>query len=114
MATNPTAKSSVAPLAAEQKEKVRRQIDLIKSGMPETYRAIQDKAEVAGALVWPMVRRGMAGQPNCFYALERRQFVGTPFAQCDITDMVAGNMVRFGVDSFVIFGDVREVSSGTH
>ena len=95
---------------ADKKEKVRRQIEQIKGNMPETYRAIQDRAEVAGALVWPMVRRGMAGQPNCFYALERKQFVGTPFAMPELTDVVAGGMVRFGSESFVIFGDVREVA----
>ena len=99
---------------AEKKEKVRRQIEQIKGNMPETYRAIQDKAEVAGALVWPMVRRGMAGQPNCFYAMERRQFVGTPFASPSIQDDVAINMVRFGCESFVVFGDVLEVSNGAH
>lgn len=72
------------------------QIEDIKRFMPETYAAIKDRAYTVGNEAFVQVRKGLRGEPNCFYAFERGRVVGTPFNVTDVMDVVAGNMVRFG------------------
>jgi hypothetical protein len=54
---------------------------LIKSRMPSTYRAIQDRAAVLGPGVYGLVRRGIRGEAGCFFAVENGEMVGTGSAQ---------------------------------
>ena len=55
----------------------------IKTSMPNVYAAIQAKAQDMGNDAFNLVRRGLAGQPGCFYALEGGHVMGTPFARDD-------------------------------
>lgn len=86
---------------------VDQQIANIKANMPETYKSIQAKArpvkDSAGKVAYEnpeafsLVRRGLRGEPNCFYAFERGHVVGTPFNLVEITRDIAQYMVTFGV-----------------
>ena len=82
----------------------------IKAHMPETYKAIQARAAEFGREAYALVRRGIAGQPNTFYAFERGWVVGTPFNQVDIAADVALGMVMFGCTAVVIW---REAPNGS-
>ena len=50
---------------------VEQEIADIKAHMPEVYQAIKDKADEIGKEAYALVRRGLRGEPNCFYAFER-------------------------------------------
>jgi len=78
------------------KEEVDDLIKVIKYHMPWTYQAIKDKAEVEGNTAFAWVRRGLAGEPNCFYAFEGGRVVGTPFDTYGVMPTVAQQMVQFG------------------
>lgn len=78
-------------------------IGTIKTRMPEVYKAIQSKAATLGKPAFALVRNGIKGQPNCFYAFERGHVVGTPFTLTDIARDVAQLMVTFGVDHVVVW-----------
>lgn len=82
---------------------VEEQIAEIKAHMPETYRAIQAKAAVVGKPAFALVRRGLRGEANCFYAFERGRVVGTPFSLSEVTRDVAQYMVTFGVSHCCIW-----------
>ena len=71
-------------------------VAMIKAHMPQTYKAIQAKAAEMKSGTFALVRRGLAGEPNCFYAFEGGRVVGTKFDLVDITDEVARLMVQFG------------------
>jgi len=83
----------------------------IKASMPETYKSINAKAQNIGREAFALVRRGLAGQPNCFWCMERGRVMGTPFAGHPIEADVALAMVQFGCSFAVVWG---EVASGTH
>ena len=72
------------------------QIALIKARMPAVYGAIQAKAGEIGKQAFGLVRRGLKGEANCFYAFERGYTVGTPFSLGPIPAEVAQMMVQFG------------------
>ena len=74
------------------------QINEIKAHMPETYKAIQAKAYESGNVVYEYVRRGLRGEPNCFYAFERGWVKGKPFdgKELELTRDVKCNMVELG------------------
>lgn len=95
---------------------VEERVQGIKQHMPETYKAIQAKAEEIGREAYAFVRRGVAGQPNMFYAVERGFVVGTPFTLADLNAEVAKNMVMFGVKFLIMWGlpASGEVSHGAH
>lgn len=78
-------------------------IATIKGRMPEVYKAIQSKAATLGKPAFALVRNGIKGQPNCFYAFERGHVVGTPFTLQDINRDVAQLMVTLGVDHVVVW-----------
>lgn len=84
---------------------VDQQIAEIKIHMPEVYKSIQAKAAEVGKVAYALVRRGLRGEPNCFYAMERGRVVGTPFSVTDIQASVALLMVTFGVPFLVIWSD---------
>ena len=86
---------------------VEQQIADIKAYMPETYKDIQAKAQARGNSAFAMVRRGLAGQPNSFYAMEGGRVVGTPFAKSDLTSEIAMGIVQFGVGFLALWGEVQ-------
>jgi hypothetical protein len=54
---------------ANPADKVTEGLHVIKTQMPMVYGAIQDKAEEIGKEAFAIVRKGLRGEPNCFYAL---------------------------------------------
>lgn len=77
----------------------------IKAHMPGTYKSIQDKAALIGREAFALVTRGLAGQPNCFWAMERGRVVGTPFTGHPIEADVALAMVQFGCGFAVVWAE---------
>lgn len=76
----------------------------IKTSMPNVYASIQARAEALGGEAFALVRRGLAGEPGCFYALEAGHVVGTPFGAADPRmHEMARFMVRFGCAHACIF-----------
>lgn len=82
---------------------VEQQIANIKAYMPEVYQAIQAKAADIGKPAFGLVRRGLRGEANCFYAFERGYVVGTPFNQADVMPEIAKYMVQFGCMHIVVW-----------
>lgn len=87
----------------QQKVDVAAMIEIIKRQMPETYKHIQAKAAEIGNLAYELVRRGLRGEKNCFYAIEGGRVVGTPFSSGPISDEIAGLMCKFGVAFVCLF-----------
>lgn len=89
-------------------------IALIKTHMPQTYAAIQDKAAEVGNVAYQWVRQACNGQPNRFYAVEAGHVVGTPFDQAVTADLAA-LMVQFGCGFLVLWPlpQHRDVSVGS-
>lgn len=87
----------------ESKLDVTDKIDEIKRFMPETYKSIQAKAAEVGNVAYEVVRRGLRGEANCFYAFEGGRVVGTPFSAGPLTAEVAAAMVTFGCAFVCIF-----------
>ncbi len=82
---------------------VEQQIVHIKANMPETYKSIQAKAQAIGKVAFAYVRRGLRGEPNCFYAFERGYVVGTPFTLTEVARDIAQYMVTFGITHAVVW-----------
>ena len=57
---------------------VKERLAIIKAHMPEVFATIQDKARQIGPEAYALVRRGLRGEPGCFYAFEAGHVVGTP------------------------------------
>lgn len=76
----------------------------IRTSMPETYKCIQAKAAEIGKLAYALVRRSLRGEPNCFYAIERKCCVGTPVRLGNIQAVVAQWMMQFGCNLVVMWG----------
>jgi hypothetical protein len=89
-------------------------VEEIKRFMPETYKSIQAKAAKIGNVAYELVRRGLRGEANCFYAFEQARVVGTPFNMPDVTADVALCIVEFGCAYVCMFGPAKEVADGTH
>ena len=79
------------------------QIQTIKTQMPETYKAIQAKAAAVGNEAYALVKRGLRGEPNCFWSMEAGWVMGTPFDQLEISRDIAWAMVQFGAAHVCIF-----------
>lgn len=90
---------------------VKQQLEVIKTKMPSTYAEIKERGErvtgkvfdpandlvrAEGSVVYQLVRRGIRGEPNCFYAVERGHVVGTPFNIEDVARDIAWGMVSLG------------------
>lgn len=112
----------------EQVEEINRRIAEIKAHMPETYKAIQDRVNgvvvqesggpvetvpAYGKAVFALVRRGLRGEPNCFWAMECGRVVGTPFNLPDVMTYTAKSMVEFGCTYACIFQSVS-TQTGEH
>ncbi|MFN7725167.1 MAG: hypothetical protein ACK5QH_08870 [Rubrivivax sp.] len=93
-------------------DEVQQHLQEIRAYMPETYQAIQAKAGEIGRLAYQLVRRGLRGQPNSFWAMERGWVKGTPFSLPEIQPDVALAMVQFGSAYVCIFGLPDQ--GGTH
>ncbi|HYW57694.1 MAG TPA: hypothetical protein VE934_12080 [Polaromonas sp.] len=89
----------------EEGDKVELVIAAIKTQMPETYKSIQRKAASIGRQAYQLVRRGIAGEVNCFYAFEGGRVVGTPFNCPTITADIAMYACEFGRVHVCIFGE---------
>lgn len=90
-------------MTATTKVDVTAQIEEIKQFMPETYRHIREKSGEIGNVAFELVRKGLRGQANCFYAFEAGRVVGTPFATGPLPDETARMMVEFGCGFVCIF-----------
>ena len=74
---------------------------------------MRDKAKEIGNDAYSLVRRGLRGEANCFYAIEGGHVVGTPFAEdVGIMDDVRRWMVSFGA-SFVIIWPRSQAPDGS-
>ncbi len=83
---------------------VQQHIAEIKAHMPETYKTIQAQANEMGRHVFAMVRAGLRGEPNRFWAVERGWVKGCPFNMPEITPDVAWSMVAWGSSHVCIIG----------
>jgi hypothetical protein len=105
---------------AARKAFVDGQLDMIKRHMPMTYRAIQDKAAEIGRPAFNFVRKGVAGQPNAFFAVEAGRSVGTPFVLFEGADVLADYIRQFGCVFLILWAEEAqqlpkvEVSHGAH
>lgn len=86
---------------------VDQQIASIKAHMPETYKSIQAKAAEIGKPAFALVRRGLRGDANCFYAFERGHVVGTPFALPEVSREIAQRLVTFGISHVCVWADTQ-------
>ncbi len=81
----------------------------IKQYMPETYKSIKERAYLVGNDTYTLVRRGLRGEPNCFYCIERGRVMGTPFAVSGVTDLIARQMVEFGCGLYLEINKLLEL-----
>ncbi len=88
----------------------------IQTQMPETYAAIKRKADQIGNLAYQLVRAGIRGRPNSFYAIERGYVVGTPFDLPNVEPELARLILQFGCRSLIMWGPQAQkaVTDGTH
>lgn len=91
----------------DPKANIELQIAEIKARMPETYKAILAKAAEIGKSAFSLVRRGLRGEANCFYAMENGYVKGAPFNQGDIMPEIAKYMVQFGCTFIVVWQSER-------
>ena len=75
---------------------IEQQIADIKAHMPEVYKSIQAKAAAIGKPAFALVRKGLRGDANCFYAFERGQGGGHAVQpdRCDGRDREVHGAVR--------------------
>lgn len=85
---------------------VEQRLDVIRRRMPEVLAVIKDKAEHHGPEVYALVRRGLRGEPGCFYAFEAGHVVGTPFGKTNPVMVGAAQfLVEFGCAHVCIWPD---------
>lgn len=98
---------------AELNLMVAEKINLLKTRMPETYKAIGHRASSVDAKAHACVKRALRGEPNLFYAFEQGHVVGAPFnlgyvPGKQVQDQVAAMMVNFGCARVCIWGAVQQ------
>lgn len=93
---------------------IERARQLIKTAMPETYKAILARAadNDLGRQAYALVTRGLKGEPNCFYAIEGGHVVGAPFDMPDVTADLARVIVRFGCSFMVMWAPGAAAAQG--
>lgn len=89
------------------KKNVDAEVAVIKAKMPGVYKAIQTRA-AAKKGTFELVRRGLRGEPCCFYAFEAGHVVGTPFTGSQVMADVAASLVQFGCAHVCIFDETTE------
>jgi len=92
----------------EQQQLIEVGIAAIKAHMPEVYASIRAQSDLIGKGAFALVRRGLKGETNCFYASERGRVVGTPFTGPHLGLMidVSNLMVEFGVKHVAMWGSI--------
>jgi hypothetical protein len=98
-------------------EDVDSKIQRIRRNMPVVYESIREKAVVIGNEAYRLVRSGLRGQPNCFYAFENGHVVGTPFTQPDDVMPIVGKLLlnyeaQFGLSAVIVWPDSVGGSNG--
>ena len=93
---------------------VEAQVLEIKAHMPEVYKCIQNKAQAIGRDAYALVRRGLRGEANCFYAFEHGRVAGTPFTVSDIMAELAQYMVEFGCKHVCVWAEPGKAANGTN
>lgn len=63
------------------KDLVAQRLAIIKQHMPSVLACIEDRAQHIGPEAYALVRRGLRGEPGCFYAVEAGHVVGTPLGR---------------------------------
>lgn len=107
-------KTEHRPTKEEVEALVSKGLAEIKGHMPETYASIQAKAKEIGNVAFTLVRRGLRGEPNAFYAFERGRVVGTPFNLVEVARDVAQYMVTFGCAHVCIFAMIEKESGNAN
>ncbi len=75
----PLKSQGAAPSAkASQERKVQQGLETLKRYMPRTMECIEDRVQHFGPEARALVRRGLRGEPGCFYAVEAGHVVGCP------------------------------------
>lgn len=82
---------------------VQARLNEIKAHMPQTYKAIQAKAAEPGSRAYRLVREGVQGTPNSFYAIERGWVQGTPFNLPGVSDELARVILQFGCTFLIMW-----------
>ena len=97
-------------------EQVAQVLQTIKTRMPNTYQAIQRKAQEIGDEAFSLVRQGIRGKPYAFYAFEAGHVVGTPFTGHQVEDYAAKVMCTLGTSSVCLFaaGVPKGAEHGAH
>lgn len=98
----------------QKAQAVQEGLQTIKARMPNVYAAIKARAAEAGQGVYGLVRRGLRGEPQCFWALEAGHVVGAPFDGHELQPQVAALMVQFGCSHVVMFGNLEGAGHGAH
>lgn len=89
------------------------QLGIIKAHMPLTYQSIKAKAEEVGGKAYALVRLGIAGRPNTFYAIEGNRAVGTPFVDVPGMDKMAEYIRQFGCKLFILWAQEAQQAQAT-
>lgn len=78
-------------------ELVQQRLEVIKRHMPNVLACIEDRAQHFGPETYKLVRRGLRGEPGCFYAIEGGYVMGTPMGMDrDTLQQLADHMVILG------------------
>lgn len=96
------------------RQAVEEKVELIKKSMPKTYKTIQQWAEEMGdrqGTVFARIRRGLAGKPNCFWAMEAGHVVGTPFQNHPVAQDVTYGVFVWGSHHVCVLGSIEEVQA---
>lgn len=104
-------KPGAAVAGSEQDRVVQQGLQTIKTAMPNVYAAIKAKADGIGQGAYGLVRRGLRGEPLCFWAMEGGRVVGTPFEGHPIQALVAQQMVQFGCAHVCMWGELASAGS---
>lgn len=94
-------------------QQIAEKIALIKASMPKVYEGIQARARVQVG-VFDVVRKGLAGQANFFFAIEGRHVVGTPFVDHPIQSDVAAIMAAHPTSMVFMIRDLPAVQTPAH
>jgi hypothetical protein len=95
-------------------DEVNARIQFIKDRMPKTYDAIQAKANEIGREAYTLVRRGIRGEANCFYACERDSKVGT-YWETTVPLDVARLVERYGMTFVCMWAEAKgKEADGSH
>lgn len=91
-------------------DELAKQIAEIRNFMPKTYAYVKERQAEA------MAKRGIKGEPNCFYAIENGRVKGAPFTVSDVPAELALQMVKygFGFVCMVMTPHQKGDANGTH